>query len=90
MLGLHHSLLRFCTLLIFVFFHFHGRRANLRGIPLPTHAESFDTSILEARLHEDLQILRLRMALEIELISALSVAFLGKQHELNATTFPFI
>ena len=58
MLGLHHSLFRFCTLLIFGFFHLHGRRANLRGIPLPTHAESFDASILEVRLHEDLQILR--------------------------------
>ena len=66
MLGLHHSLLRFCTLLIFVFFHLHGRHAKLRGIPLPTHVESFDASILEARLHEDLQILQLRMALEIE------------------------
>ena len=66
MLGLHHSSLRFCTLLIFVFFHLHGRRAKLRGIPLSTHAESFDASILEARLHEDLQILWLRMALEIE------------------------
>ena len=66
MLGLHHSLLRFYTLLIFVFFHLHGRRAKLRGIPLPTHAESFDASILEVRLHEDLQILRSRMALELE------------------------
>ena len=66
MLGLHHSLLRFCTLLIFVFFHLHGRRAKLRGIPLFTHAEPFDASILEARLHEDLQVLRLRMVLEIE------------------------
>ena len=66
MLGLHHSLLRFCTLLMFVFFHLHRRCAKLRGIPLPTHVESFDASILEARLHEDLQILRLRMALEIE------------------------
>ena len=66
MLGLHHGLLKFCTLLIFVFFHLHGRRAKLRGIPLSTHAESFDASILEAHLHEDLQILRLRMVLEIE------------------------
>ena len=52
MLGLYHSLLRFCTLLIFVFFHLHERRAKLRGIPLPTHVESFNASILEARLHE--------------------------------------
>ena len=52
MLGLHHSLLRFCTLLIFVFFHLHERRAKLRGILLPTHVESFNASILEARLHE--------------------------------------
>ena len=66
MLGPHHSSLKFCTLLIFVFFHLHERRAKLRGIPLSNHAESFDASILEARLHEDLQILRLRMALEIE------------------------
>ena len=66
MLGLHHSLLRFYTLLIFVFFHLHGTRAKLRGIPLPTHMESLDAPILEARFHEDLQILRLRMALEIE------------------------
>ena len=66
MLGLHHNLFRFRTLLIFVFFHLHGRRAKLRGILLPIHVESFDASILEARLHEDLQILQLRMALEIE------------------------
>ena len=66
MLGLHHSLLKFCTLLIFVFFHLHGRRAKLRGIPLFTHAESFDAPVFEACLHEDLQILRLRMMLEIE------------------------
>ena len=66
MLGIHHGSLKFCTLLIFVFFHLHGRRAKLRGIPLSTHAESFDVSVLEARLHEGLQILRLRMVLEIE------------------------
>ena len=66
MFGPHHGSLEFCTLLIFVFFHLHGRRAKLRGIHLPTHVESFDASILEARLHEDLQILRLRMVLEIE------------------------
>ena len=67
MLGPHHGSLKFCTLLMFVFFHLHGRRAKLRGIPLFfTHAESFDAPIFEARLHEDLQILRLRMMLEIE------------------------
>ena len=66
MLGLHHSLFRFCALLIFVFFHLHERHAKLGGIPLPPHAKSFGASILEARLYEDLQILRLRMALEIE------------------------
>ena len=58
MLGLYHSLLRFRTLIIFVFFHLHGGRATLRGVPLPNHVKSFDASILEARLHEDLQILR--------------------------------
>ena len=66
MLGPHHGSLKFCTLLIFVFFHLHMRRAKLRGIPLFTHAESFDVSVFEARLHEDLQILWLRMVLEIE------------------------
>ena len=66
MLGPHHGSLKFYTLLIFVFFHLHGRRAKLRGIPLSTYAESFDVSVLEARLHEGLQILRLRMVLEIE------------------------
>ena len=53
-------------LLIFVFFHLHVKRVKLRGIPLSTHAESFDVSVLEARLHEGLQILRLWMMLEIE------------------------
>ena len=66
MLGFYHSLLKFHTLIIFVFFHLHGGRAKLRGVPLPNHVKSFDASILETRLHEDLQILRLRMALEIE------------------------
>ena len=57
MLGPHYGSLKFCTLLMFVFFHLHGRRAKLRGILLFfTHAESFDVSVLEARLHEDLQI----------------------------------
>ena len=53
-------------LLIFVFSHLHVRRAKSRGIPLFTHAESLDAPVFEARLHEDLQILRLRMRLEIE------------------------
>ena len=66
MLGLRYSSLKFCTLPIFVFFHLHGTRAKLRGIPLSTHAESFDASISVVRLHEDLQILRLQMVLEIE------------------------
>ena len=66
MLGPHHGSLKFCILLVFVFFHLHVRRAKLRGIPLFIHAESFDVSVFEARLHEDLQILRLRMMLEIE------------------------
>ena len=66
-LGPRYGSLKSCTLLVFVFFHLHGRRAKLRGILLFfTHAESFDISVLEARLHEDLQILRLRMMLEIE------------------------
>ena len=66
-LGPYYGSLKFYTLLVFVFFHLHGRRAKLRGIPLFfTHAESFDISVLEARLHEDLQILRLQMMLEIE------------------------
>ena len=63
----HYGSLKSCTLLVFVFFHLHGRRAKTRGTPLFfTHTESFDISVLEARLHEDLQILRLRMRLEIE------------------------
>ena len=67
MLDPHYGSLKFCTLLAFMFFHLHGRRAKIRGTSLFfTHAESFDISVLEARLHEDLQILRLRMRLEIE------------------------
>ena len=67
MLGPYYGSLKFCTLLVFVFFHLRGRRVKLRGIPsFFTRAESLDISILEARLHEDLQILRLRMMLEIE------------------------
>ena len=53
-------------LLLFVFSHLHVRRANLRGIPLFTRVESFDAPVFEARLYEDLQILRLLMKLEIE------------------------
>ena len=68
MLGPHYGSLKSCALLVFVFFsHLHGRRVKTGGTPLFfTHAESFDTSVLEARLHEDLQILRLWMKLEIE------------------------
>ena len=67
MLDPHHDSLKFCTLLMFVFFHLRGRCAELRGIPLVfTHAVSFDVPMLEARLHEDLQILWSRMVLEIE------------------------
>ena len=67
MLGPHHGSLKFCTLLMFVFFHLHGRCVELRGIPLFfTHAVSFDVSVLEACFHEDLQILWLWMVLEIE------------------------
>ena len=66
-LGPHYGSLKSCTLLLFVFFHLHGRRVKIRDTPLFfTHAESFDISVLEARLHEDLQILRLWMKLEIE------------------------
>ena len=66
-LGPHHGSFKFCTPLILVFLHLHGRRVKLRVSPsFFTRAESLDISILEARLHEDLQILRLRMMLEIE------------------------
>ena len=55
MLGPYYGLLKFCTLLVFVFFHLRGRRVKLRGIPLFfTHAVSFDVSVFEAHLHEDL------------------------------------
>ena len=56
-----------CTLLLFMLFHLHGSRVKTRDALLfSIHAEPFDISVLEARLHEDLQILRLRMRLEIE------------------------
>ena len=56
-----------CTLLLFMLFHLHGSRVKTRDAPLfSIHEESFDISVLETRLHEDLQILRLRMRLEIE------------------------
>ena len=59
--------LKSSTPLLFVFFHLHGSRVKIRATPLFfTHAGSFDISVLEARLHEDLQILRLKMRLEIE------------------------
>ena len=55
MLGPLHGLLEFCTLLLLVFFHLHGRCTELRGISLFfTRAVSFDVSVFEARLHEDL------------------------------------
>ena len=67
MLGPHHGSLKFCTLLMFMFFHLHVTCARLSGIPLVlTHAVSFDISVFEARFHEDLQILWLWMVLEIE------------------------
>ena len=61
------DLLKSCTPLLFMLFHLHGSRVKTRDAPLFfIHAESFDISVLEAHLHEDLQILRLRMRLEIE------------------------
>ena len=49
------DLLKFRTLLLLVFFHLHGRCAKLRGITLFfTRAVSFDVSVFEARIHEDL------------------------------------
>ena len=55
MLGPPHGLLKFCALLMFVFFHLHGRCAKLRGIPLFfSYSLSSDVSVLEACLHEDL------------------------------------
>lgn len=55
-----------------------------------THVESSDVSTIKVRLPEDLQILRLRMAWEIEPRPALSVALFGKPHELNTTSLSFI
>ena len=61
------DLLTSYTLLLFTLFHLRGSRVKTRDAPLfSIPAESFDISVLEARLHEDLQILRLRMRLEIE------------------------
>ena len=55
MLGPPRGLFKFRTLLPFVFFHLHGRCAELIGITLFfTRAVSFDVSVFEARLHEDL------------------------------------
>ena len=49
------ALLKFRTLLLFVFFHLYGRCAELRGVTsFFTRSVSFDVSVLEARLHEDL------------------------------------
>ena len=65
--GPHCGPLKSSTPLLLVFFHLRGRRVKIRATPLLfAHAGSFDISVLEARLHEDLQILRLRMRLEIE------------------------
>ena len=67
-LGPHYGSLKSSTPLLLAFFHLYGRHVKIRATPLfSTHAGSFDISVLEARLHEDLQILRLRMRLEIEL-----------------------
>ena len=61
------DLLTFYTLLLFTLFHLHESRVKTRDAPLFfIRAESFDILVLEAHLHEDLQILRLRMRLEIE------------------------
>ena len=66
-LGPRYGSLKSSTPLLFVFFHLHGRRVKIRATPLFfIRAESYDILVLEARLHEDLQILRLRMKLEIE------------------------
>ena len=61
------DLLTSFTLLLFTPFHLHGNRVKARDAPLfSLPAESSDISVLEAPLHEDLQILRLRVRLEIE------------------------
>ena len=61
------DLLTSYALLLFTLFRLRGSRVKTRGAPLfSILAESFDISVLETRLHEDLQILRLRMRLEIE------------------------
>ena len=62
------DLLTSFTLLLFTLFHLHGSRVKTKATPLFfIRAESCDISVFEACLHEDLQILRLRMRLEIEL-----------------------
>ena len=66
-LGPHYGSLKSSILLLFVFLHLHGRRVKIKNTHLSfIHAESFDISVLKARLYEDLQILRLWMRLEIE------------------------
>ena len=61
------DLLTSYILLLFTLFHLHGSRVKTRDAPLLSiPAESFDISVLEACLHEDLPILRLRIRLEIE------------------------
>ena len=61
------DLLTSYTLLLFTLFHLHGSRVKIRDAPLfAIPVESFDISVLKTCLHEDLQILRLRIRLEIE------------------------
>ena len=67
MLSPSRDLLTSYALLLFTLFRLRGSRVKTRDAPLfSIPAESFDISVLKARLHEDLQILRLRMRLEIE------------------------
>ena len=67
MLSPHHDSLRLCTLLMFRLFHLHRRCTEFRGIPLAfSQAVPFDISVFETRLHEDLLILWLQVALGIE------------------------
>ena len=55
MLRLPRDLLKFYTLLLLVFFHLHGRCVELGGFTLLfARAASFDASVFEARLHENL------------------------------------
>ena len=67
-LGPHYGSLKSRTLLVFVFFLIYMGDVSKQVAPLyfSLTQSPFDTSVLESRLHEDLQILRLRMRLEIE------------------------